>query len=221
MRRVRMARWLRCTRRVTTEIGRMEPSLNNETRREMTRRAREPHDVMKKLDALVAGFADEVFRTIRGATLEELAELLGAEPAPERSQQRTVTRATSGTHRPAWSPSRKPGAERRTRQLGIFDDLQGSPEAQVVAEITDPERLLRLESDASAAPDHAPAGPAHAASAAANHRPLTVVREPAPETPPPVSTEKPVSSAPVLLRANEALVRASNAGIVIRRRKGA
>jgi hypothetical protein len=68
-----------------------------------------------------------------------------------------------------------------------------------VAEITDPERLLRIETDV----------------------PVTSLLEPAPEAAP-SSTEQPTPiTAAVLLRANEALVRASNAGIVIRRRKNA
>jgi hypothetical protein len=176
---------------------------------------------MKKLHALVAGFADEVFRTIRGATLEELAELLGAEPAPAvRSQQRTGPRVTTSNQRSTSWPTSRRAPERTSRQLGIFDEIHASPETTVVAEITDPERLLGLESDTSAAPNRAPAASNHVPTAT-NHRQLAVVPEPAPEASPPSSTEKPVSSAPVLLRANEALVRASNAGIVIRRRKGA
>jgi hypothetical protein len=76
-------------------------------------------------------------------------------------------------------------------------------EPPAVAEITDPERLLRAEiADAGGAP------------------PRTSLLDLPPEAPP-SSTEQPTSRAAVALRANEALVRASSAGVVIRRRKGA
>jgi hypothetical protein len=168
---------------------------------------------MKKLDALVAGFADEVFRIIRSATLEELAELVGSAPPPA---QRVAARAATPRAAPAWPPLRGSVLERSLRARRAELEERAAPAApplplpQVGGEITDPERLLRIErieADVLEAPSHP---------------------EPSPE-PPPVSTEmstekpvqKPVPSAPVLLRANEALVRASNAGIVIRRRKGA
>jgi hypothetical protein len=163
---------------------------------------------MKKLEALIAGFADEVFRIIRTATLEELAELHGAPPPVPRAASKAATsrgsrssvRASSAA---LWPPPRGSVLERsvRARRAGL-EEAPAAPVAPVGGEITDPERLLRLE---RLEVDVTPAAP---------HP------EPSPE-PPPVSTEKPVSSAPVLLRANEALVRASSAGIVIRRRKGA
>jgi hypothetical protein len=186
----------------------MERHLNNETRRTASGRATQAAVAMKKLDALIAGFADEVLRIIRGATLEELAELRGS-ALPDAGEPR------ERVGRPAVAPvSRKAAAWRQPRRLTAASwrrpdqeerrervkaqGSQSAPNAHVVAEITDPESLLRLE--ALAPSPHA---------------------EPPPETPPPISTEKPVSSAPVPLRANEALVRASGAGIVIRRRKGA
>jgi hypothetical protein len=176
----------------------MERHLNNETRRRTSGRATQQAAVaMKKLDALIAGFADEVFRAIRGATLEELAELRGAPPPAVREP--LATRAAV-----PMAPMLAPAASRKAApwpsplKPHVTRSARNAQNAHVVAEITDPESLLRLE----AAPP-----PTHA--------------EPAPETPPPISTEKPISSVAVHLRANEALVRASGAGVVIRRRKGA
>jgi hypothetical protein len=205
----------------------MERHLNNETRRRASGRATQAAVAMKKLDALISGFADEIFRIIRGATIEELAELRGsASPAVrEPLGKRALAAAPPASRRAApWPPPRRLAAARwrrshdeeledapvaavrggstgdRARRRGA-ESASSAPNAHVVAEITDPESLLRVE---------APAPSAHA--------------EPAHETPPPISTvtEKPSPpSAPVPLRANEALVRASGAGIVIRRRKGA
>jgi hypothetical protein len=166
---------------------------------------------MKKLDALIAGFADEVFRTIRGATLEELAELLGS-PMPAEPARRSAARLSRSGAAAQWPPPRPPrlgaGRSGRLHEHAAHADSSAVPDAPVVAEITDPERLLRIESSVSLPPSR----PEEAASPP----------EPSPE-PPPVSTEKPVSPPPppVLLRANEALVRASSAGVVIRRRKEA
>jgi hypothetical protein len=194
----------------------MERHLNNETRRTTSGRARQAAVVMKKLDALIAGFADEVFRTIRSATIEELAELRGSAPPAVRAplEKSGPPAAPSASRKAAaWHPPRRLAAaswkrsldeERheesaRVRRNGAHT-TGGASNSHVVAEITDPESLLRLEAEAPST---------HA--------------EPAPETPPPISTvtEKSTSSPPVPLRANEALVRASGAGIVIRRRKGA
>ncbi len=159
---------------------------------------------MKKLDALIAGFADEVFRAIRGATLGELAELLGTAVKPDTREPSVAKLAAPGRGSKTWT-SGGGLPSRRTRHVEHVehvepDELYEPPNAQaMVAEITDPESLLRLESDVPSPRSHP---------------------EPSPE-PPPASTEKPIPSSPVLLRANEALVRASSAGIVIRRRKGA
>jgi hypothetical protein len=164
---------------------------------------------MKKLNALIAGFADEVFRTIRGATLEELAELLGS-PLPAEPARRTAARLSRGAMAAKWPPSPRSRRQRsgRSRERPEQLELPVAPDAPVVAEITDPERLLRIEADVMLPPS----GP---------ERPERPERpEPSPE-PPPVSTEKPVAAPPVLLRANEALVRASSAGVVIRRRREA
>jgi hypothetical protein len=163
---------------------------------------------MKTLDALIAGFADEVFRIIRSATLEELAELHGSAPSapPARRVASPASRGATSRSAPRWPPLRGSVLERSVRARRAELEEREAPGAlpppmpQVGGEITDPELLLRIEADVPQTTSHP---------------------EPSPE-PPPVSTEKPVSpSAPVLLRANEALVRASSAGIVIRRRKGA
>jgi hypothetical protein len=166
---------------------------------------------MKKLDALIAGFADEVFRTIRGATLEELAELL-ASPLPAEPARRSAARLSRVASTAQWPPAPRPRLERSIRPNQVRADLPAAPDAPVVAEITDPERLLRIEADVSPPP--------YPSEPAARTEPPASRTEPSPE-PPPVSTEKPVSAPPVLLRANEALVRASSAGVVIRRRREA
>jgi hypothetical protein len=156
---------------------------------------------MKKLVPLTARFAEDVIRVLREATLEELAELRATPLAPAPPQP-AVSRVRES--RPRAAP-RLPRPTRTARVTPVrsgwrrTDEPNGAPEPPAVAEITDPERLLRIETDVPArSPHDAP-----------------------PDTPPP-STEQPTPiTAAVLLRANEALVRASNAGIVIRRRKGA
>jgi hypothetical protein len=175
---------------------------------------------MKKLDALIAGFADEVFRTIRGATLEELAELLGS-PMPAEPARRSAARLARGTLAAKWPPSprSRPERSRRAHQRSAQLELPVAVEAPVVAEITDPELLLRIDAESSPAPARAERLERAARPERTERAERLLRTEPSPE-PPPVSEEKPVAP-PVLLRANEALVRASSAGVVIRRRKEA
>jgi hypothetical protein len=156
---------------------------------------------MKKLVSLTARFADDVFRVLREATLEELAELRASPLAPA-SPQPAVSRGRESRPRAAPRLSRPSRAARGAPPRSGWQraaEPTAAPEPPAVAEITDPERLLRIDTDV----------------------PVTSLLEPPPD-PPPSSTPQPTPiTAAVLLRANEALVRASNAGIVIRRRKGA
>ena len=153
---------------------------------------------MKKLQYLTERFAEDVFRVLRGATLEELADLMASPEAPLARGRASVSRAVgraSRTVRPSSrTVARVPARDRADVGRGRSGEGGAAHEPPAIAEITDPERLLRIETDT----------------------PSTAQPEPQPE-PPPASTVQPS----VLLRANEALVRASNAGIVIRRRKGA
>jgi hypothetical protein len=212
---------------------------------------------MKKLDALIARFADDVIRTVRGATLGELAELLASREAG------TVRIALPFplTVRPA-----QPAA--RSRDLHAADWLRNrgsevsGAELAEVAEITDPERLLRVDDPSQASPRRTqrlaasipdalrtPPSPGSGSSpgrersagdppdsspdrgsggngAASTALPMPpdqstsshLLSEPNGEPPPPSA---PQATATVMLRANEALVRSSGAGIVIRRSKRA
>jgi hypothetical protein len=237
---------------------------------------------MKKLDALIARFADDVIRTVRASTLGELAELLECREAGSAR----VSLPFPLSIRPAVSATRS--RDLRTAEWMRNGDKETSgAELPEVAEITDPERLLRVDGASPASPRRSqrPAASNSEASsrraerfdaaASANSRergsgandaaatptstdvpsrrlttpPSADVpsgawstpdgrnderRSPAPfadessssqllsepngEPPPPSA---PRGNATVMLRANEALVRSSGAGIVIRRSKRA
>jgi hypothetical protein len=215
----------------------------------MRRRSIGARHGMKKLDALIARFADDVIRTVRAATLGELAELLASREAGTAR----IALPFPLTVRPAL-----PAA--RSRDLHAADWLRNGgnevsgAELPEVAEITDPERLLRVDGpsqasprrtqrlaagipDASSrgserpgdAPDTSPDRGSYGNGAASTELPMPgsltdestssqLLSEPNGEPPPPSA---PQATATVMLRANEALVRSSGAGIVIRRSKRA
>jgi hypothetical protein len=216
----------------------------------MRRRSIGARHGMKKLDALIARFADDVIRTVRAATLGELAELLASREAGTAR----IALPFPLTVRPAL-----PAA--RSRDLHAADWLRkrgsevSGAELAEVAEITDPERLLRVDDRSQASPRRAqrlaasipdafsagrerPAGDPPDTSAdrgsggngtASTALPMPgsptdegtssqLLSEPNGEPPPPSA---PQPTATVMLRANEALVRSSGAGIVIRRSKRA
>src|SRR5580704_4883176 len=94
---------------------------------------------MKKLDSLIARFADEVIRILGGATLEELAELLESpRPSPSRAPSVQLAAVT----RPPIA--RIPIAPRRSVRPAADAAPSMPTEPPGVAEITDPERLLRV-----------------------------------------------------------------------------
>jgi hypothetical protein len=178
---------------------------------------------MKKLLSLTARFADDVFRVLRGATLEELAELLNTPLPPAARARDSMPRAAPRPARPGRQPNparaiaRKAAWARAEEEEG---ESSPAPEPPAVAEITDPERLLRLE--VAEPPTNSRPANTRTVERSESAESRVIARgllEP-PSDPPP-SAEQPTATTAVLLRANEALVRASNAGIVIRRRKGA
>ena len=240
----------------------------------MRRRSIGARHGMKKLDALIARFADDVIRTVRAATLGELAELLESREAGSAR----VSLPFPLSIRPA--PSATRSRDLRTADwIRNGDNEMSATELPEVAEITDPERLLRVDGASPASPRRSQRPAASnseasrraerfdgAASANSPERrsggddaaatptspdgtsPASPERRHVPgsprlTTPPPADVpsgawstpdgrtdepngEPPPPSAPrgsatVMLRANEALVRSSGAGIVIRRSKRA
>ena len=227
----------------------------------MRRRSIGARHGMKKLDALIARFADDVIRTVRAATLGELAELLESREAGAAR----ISLSFPLSVRPALAAARSRDLRAPAWVRNGDNEVFGA-ELPEVAEITDPERLLRVDS-ASPAPSRrsqrTTAGNSEASSrrrerlggaasqtslergsggndAATTASPPSadvpsaspeggrtfkdggsssqLVSEPNGEPPPPSA---PRGTATVMLRANEALVRSSGAGIVIRRSKRA
>lgn len=195
---------------------------------------------------MIAQFVDDLLQTIREATIEELRELLLAEPknvgVPETPQPPQTIRTV-----PARVARATPIDRRMTGASVDFSSVTPS-----VAEITDPESLLSLggaQGGASSSPrngarevappgtaqtfwlDSAPASlDARAARISRSARTdlTTTERVPAPESGSELEGEGPPSNvrpvwgnAPVRLSDNETLARVSNSGIVIRRRKKA
>jgi hypothetical protein len=188
---------------------------------------------------MIAEFVDGLLQTIREATIEELRELLAAEPQrrlPAESAQ-TPPRTAPGLH------GRVMRVDRRLNKPTI----EGSSAFSSVAEITDPESLLSLGRTPGAAHSVAPPRPGQRAwwdppslppegepraptGSAASPRTAAAASESAaaPESAPDLEVDCPASnvwpvggSAPVRLSDNETLARVSNSGIVIRRRKKA
>jgi hypothetical protein len=201
---------------------------------------------MRSLESMIAQFVDDLLQTIREATIEDLRELLLAEPQNERASQTPQPPETLRTA-PA-RIGRVTPIERRV--TGPSVDFSNTPPS--VAEITDPESLLSLggaQNGSSSSPRNgvrevAPPGPAQtfwldSAPASLAARASRIARSartdlatagavPAPESGSELEAEGPASdvrpvggSAPVRLSDNETLARVSNSGIVIRRRKKA
>jgi hypothetical protein len=177
--------------------------------------------------SLISGFVDDVLRLIREAKVEDLLDLVAAEPRPippledsepllqdpidddlvdavEPDEEGPVTRV-SPVRRVA--PARRMAPVRRIAPVVRIG--RRSPHPATVEEITDPASLLAI------APE---SGPSLAAPPAPPTLP-TLLTDPTDdaETPPPSSSTE--SRVLVRLNSNETVARASNAGIVIRRRK--
>jgi hypothetical protein len=192
---------------------------------------------MRNLESMIAQFVDDLLQTIREATIEDLRELLLAEPAVVRPSE--TPRPDQAVRTAPIRSGRLNGIDRRSSNLSL--DFSGSPPS--VAEITDPESLLSLGGAPKAAREvvaPSPAqkfwlgSPAPSPEADAPRLPRSPRTEllaskpaPAPDSAPeieadgPVSNVRPLGGAVVRLSDNETLARVSNSGIVIRRRKKA
>jgi hypothetical protein len=157
---------------------------------------------MFDLQPLIARLVEDLLRLIRGASVEDLREILGSAEAdpPARRPRRRRSKLMPSPKRRAARPKRK----RTARPARAVEPSARAPEPPPPAEITDPERLLAAT--ATAAPTIASVRP-HAAP--------DVAKEPsAPSGPPPPA------GANVPLRAGESVAHASeHGGVVIRRRK--
>jgi len=151
---------------------------------------------MHKLAPFIDRFVHDVLRVLRGATLDELSELFSEPDRPVRLPRATAIRAAERPRRARRSTHVPAPAERHRAAKTTLRSLARS----IVADITDPERLL-----AATAPGALPA----------------VRRAPvaADEDAPPASGERVAHDVVRSLRAGETLVRASGSGIVIRRAK--
>jgi hypothetical protein len=156
---------------------------------------------MLDLQPLIDRFVEDVFRAVRGASLDELRELL-AQGTPTRARRPPVAVPRAAPARRQARPKRPvraapASAPRKAAPAAL------APEPPAFAEITDPERLL--------AATVAPRG----ATAPLEAPPTD------PEGEPPPSAERPTGGATARLRAGESLARATGAGVVIRRAKRA
>jgi hypothetical protein len=160
---------------------------------------------MLDLQPLVDRLVEDVLRAVRGASLDELRELLApAAPARMRRPSAAVPRAAPARRqaRPK-RPVRAAAASAPRKAAPAALAPEPAVEPPAFAEITDPERLLA----ATVAP-----------------RGVTAPQEAPPtdlEVEPPPSAERPTGGATARLRAGESLARATGAGVVIRRAKRA
>ncbi len=161
---------------------------------------------MLDLQPLVDRFVEDVLRAVRGASLDELRELLApGTPARVRRPPAAVPRAAPARRqaRPKRPVSAAATSALRKAAPAALAPEPAVPEPPAFAEITDPERLL--------AATVAPRG----ATAPLEAPPADLEGEPPP------SAERPTGGATARLRAGESLARATGAGVVIRRAKRA
>ncbi len=177
---------------------------------------------------MIAQFVDDLLLAIGEASIDELRELFASRP--DSIKPLSVVRAAIAAPAP---PSPPPPRAKTPRRWSAPVQLSLG-----VAEITNPEGLLSLDSStppaasAATALDAAPSRPERErerpVSASASRSPVVVAlptrialaSEPEGESP--ASGVRPVNSAPtVRLSDNETLARVSNAGVVIRRKKKA
>jgi hypothetical protein len=163
---------------------------------------KEAHARMHKLESLTARFIDDLIRLIRHATIEELLSLVDPSERPLRTHltMRPVPRAKRVTSPPPSRVRRVRAA--RTPSDGVPITSHRPP---TLEEITDPEKLLAITM--------APVPTVQAA----RRVPRILATEP--DAPPPVVAEPEIPRVLVRLRGNETVARASNSGIVLRRKK--
>lgn len=181
---------------------------------------------MSPIESLISRFVDDVLRLIREAKVEDLLDLVAAEPhaippledsAPllqdpiddgandadtVDADEAPITRLAPARH---VTPAARIAPVRRIAPVARI----GRHSPPTVEEITDPASLLAIAPESwpsLAAPPAPPTLP-------------TLLADPTDEaeTPPPSSSTE--SRVLVRLNSNETVARASNAGIVIRRRK--
>jgi hypothetical protein len=153
---------------------------------------------MLDLRPLIARLVDDLLRVIRGASVEELGELLAPVEDPPRRRRRVRRSKPRPAAKPAARPKRRPAAP----QVGAAP--APAPEPPTHAEITDPERLL--------------AAAAVEALTRASVRPH--VAPVAAEEPSPPSGQRPAAGANIALRQGESVARVSeHGGVVIRRKR--
>jgi hypothetical protein len=169
---------------------------------------------MLNLQPLIARLVDDVFRAVRAASVEELRDLL----AP-----RTATAPARARRKPAPKRTRPAPPARPTRQPAAPKAAAGEPatlpEPPVLAEITDPERLLSWTAVAN--------GVTALQELATSAPPSVILEVPLvapvasaePDDHPPTSSLRPTVGALPALREGESVVRAAGAGLVIRRRR--
>jgi hypothetical protein len=173
---------------------------------------------MIDLRPLIHRFVDDVLQAIQDASVDELRELVGAEGQHRRGPGRTRTRQ-SGPQPARRVASRRSGRPRLRVGVHAVSVARAREARATVADITDPEALLAAAAAEARAKAKAPQ-PTHTAA-----KPLELLPSPgaehgtahvetAPSEPPP-----PPSGPKLVLRPDESLARASEHGVVIRRRK--
>jgi hypothetical protein len=160
---------------------------------------------MHKFEPLIARFVEDVLRAVRTASLDELRDLLAPETTPAPSAPRRAERAMKTARAPVARPQRTRAARLPAVRAKVPAPQSEAPveveELPEIAEITDPERLLAAELEASSA--HAPPPAPSAAE----------------QGEPPPSSERLHVGRAATLRDGESLARADGAAVVIRRAK--
>jgi hypothetical protein len=160
---------------------------------------------MVNLEPLIVRLIEDVLRAIRGATLEELRDLMAASTASPRNSSAVAGVPVSSRRVKPRVPRRTVGDAQLRKVSNRADAAAGGTIRDVPAgaDITDPERLLATTPLPRAQRGSVPGA-------------LT-----SPEQEPPSSTVRPVLGSVVSLRPGESLASASGAGVVIRRARKA
>ena len=179
---------------------------------------------MSSIESLISRFVEDVLRLIREAKVEDLLDLVAAEPRPipplEDSEpllqdpidddsvdaiepdEAPVTRIAPVRH---VTPARVPPA----RRIPPVTRIGRRSPAPTVEEITDPASLLAMAPESESSLPAPPAPPTLP----------TLLTDSMDETEAPPPSSSTGSRVLVRLNSNETVARSSNAGIVIRRRK--